>query len=178
MTPFHGGFGLLNYEDLAKPSYFAYQFLNRLGPDELECRDPAAFVCRGPGGAVQALFWDFTITHPGPSVIDQVYYKEDHPSAPKPDVELRLARLAPGTYRMVAYKVGYRANDVQAAWRDLGSPAQLTRHQVKILREASSGRPSIDQPVTVGADGQFSRTFAMRENDVWLVELRPQGPSR
>ena len=173
-TPFHGGFGLLNYQDLAKPSYFAYQFLNRLGPEELACKDPAAFVCRGPSGAVQALFWDFTITHPGPSVIDQEYYNHDHPSAPKPDVQLRLSRLAPGTYQMLVYKVGYRANDVQAAWRDLGSPAQLTRHQVEVLRQASSGSPIIDLLVTVGDDGKLSHNFAMRENDVWLVELRPR----
>src|SRR5208283_2499605 len=64
MTPFHGGFGLLNYQDLQKPSYFAYRFLNRLGSVELKCNDPAAFVCRDDAGGVQALFWDFTIPHP------------------------------------------------------------------------------------------------------------------
>jgi xylan 1,4-beta-xylosidase len=29
---FHGGFGLINYEDINKPAFYAYQFLNRLGP--------------------------------------------------------------------------------------------------------------------------------------------------
>ena len=68
-TPLHGGFGLLNYQDLPKPSYFAFKFLNQLGDLELGCSDPAALVCRDQTGAVQALFWDFTITHPGPAVI-------------------------------------------------------------------------------------------------------------
>jgi len=27
--------------------------------------------------------------------------------------------------------------------------------------------------VQVGADGRFAKPFAMRENDVWLVELSP-----
>jgi len=94
MTPLHGGFGLLNYQDLPKPAFFAYQFLNRLGDQELRCDDPAAFVCRDGSGGVQALFWDFTITHPGPSVINQVYYKADHPSLPKGRAELRLSGLA------------------------------------------------------------------------------------
>ena len=31
-TPFHGGFGLLNYQDIAKPAFYAYQYLNRLSP--------------------------------------------------------------------------------------------------------------------------------------------------
>jgi xylan 1,4-beta-xylosidase len=172
-TPFHGGFGLLNYQDLQKPSFFAYQFLNRLGGVELRCSDPAAFVCRNEAGGVQALFWDFTITHPGPSIIDQEYYKADHPAGGRHSVELRLSHLAEGNYRLQAYKVGYRANDVQAAWRDLGSPPQLTRSQVEALRRVSSGEACIQETVQVGPDRHFARGFETRENDVWLVVLSP-----
>lgn len=172
-TPFHGGFGLLNYQDLAKPSYYAYQFLNRLGDTELAASDPDAFVCRDAAGGAQALFWDFTITHPGPSVINQEFYAKDQPAKDQAPVELRLTGLKPGAYRLVATKVGYRANDVQSAWRDLGSPAQLTRRHVALLRSASSGAPAVDESVEVGADGRFARTFPQRENDVWLVELKP-----
>jgi xylan 1,4-beta-xylosidase len=171
MTPFHGGFGMLNYEDLKKPSYFAYEFLNRLGGVELVSSDPASFVCRDGNGAVEALFWDFTITHPGPSVIDQEYYRADQPPKPKSATELKLSGVPAGTYDLVAYKVGYRANDVQSAWRDLGSPSQLTRAQVQTLRHASSGAPTRNERVEIGADGRFNRAFPMRENDVWLVEL-------
>lgn len=173
VTPFHGGFGLLNYQDLKKPAFFAYRFLNRLGDHELACNDPAAFVCRDNVGAVQALFWDFTITHPGPSVINQEFYRADQPSRPKPPAELRLSGLRPGEYQILGYKVGYRANDVQSAYRDLGSPSQLTRAQVATLREASSGKPVLVDKIRIGADGRFSRSFDMRENDVWLIELRP-----
>lgn len=174
MTPFHGGFGLLNYQDLPKPSYYAYAFLQRLGDTELRSNDGDSFVCRDAKGGVQALFWDFTITHPGPSAINQEYYVKDHPAVAKGSVELRLSKLAPRKYRLLATPVGYRANDVQAAWRDLGSPAQLTRAQVATLREASAGKPTISEIVTVGADGKFSRSFPQRENDVWFVELRPE----
>ena len=172
-TPFHGGFGLVNYQDLKKPSFFAYQFLNRLGGVELNCKDPASFVCRDDAGGVQALFWDFTITHPGPSIIDQEYYKADHPAKAGRTVELRLSHIASGSYRLLAYKVGYRANDVQAAWRDLGSPSQLTRPQLEALRKASSGEPCVRENIKIGSDKCFSLEFATRENDVWLVELSP-----
>jgi xylan 1,4-beta-xylosidase len=80
--------------------------------------------------------------------------------------------LAKGPYRLLATKVGYRANDVQSAWRDLGSPGQLTRAQVETLRQASAGEPVVDETIDVKADGKYSRRFEMRENDVWLVELR------
>lgn len=171
-APFHGGFGLLNYQDLPKPSFFAYKFLHRLGDNRLACADPAAFVCRDAAGGVQALFWDFTITHPGPAIINQEFYKADQPSKPTSPAALQLSGLSPGAYRLVATKVGYRANDVQSAWRDLGSPAQLTRAQVQTLRAACAGAPAVDELVQVGADGGFVRRFAMSENDVWLVELR------
>lgn len=171
--PFHGGFGLLNYQGLAKPAFFAFEFLHRLGGTELDCRDPDAYVCRGEGGAVQALFWDFTITNVGSKLNDQVFYAEDQPAKPKGSAELRLTDLKPGAYRLTATKVGYRANDVQSAWRDLGSPDQLTRAQVAELRGASSGKPTVDETITVGADGCLERRFPMRDNDVWFVELMP-----
>jgi len=175
MTPFHGGFGLLNYQDLAKPAFFAYAFLNRLGGTALACSDPESFVCRDDAGGVQALFWDFTITHPGPSVINQEFYRRDLPAKPKGKVKLDVSGLAPGSYRLIATKVGYRANDVQTAWLDMGSPAQLTRAQVATLRKASAGEPAIEETIEVASAGECSRHFDMRENDVWFVELRPIG---
>jgi len=173
MTPFHGGFGLLNYQDLRKPAFYTYQFLHRLGDTELKCDDPASFVSRDGKGGVQALFWDFTITHPGPSVINQVFYAKDQPAQPTQPVELSLAGVQKGSYRLVVTKVGYQSNDVQSAWRAMGAPSQLTNAQVATLRKACSGEPTIDEKVRIGADGRFTRRFAMRENDVYLVELIP-----
>jgi xylan 1,4-beta-xylosidase len=171
MTPFHGGFGLFNYQDLAKPSFYAYKFLNQLGGTELTNADPASFVCRDDSGDAQALFWDFTITHPGPAVHNQEFYNKDQPARSLPPTELKLSGLHAGTYRLIATRVGYRSNDVQSAWRDLGSPSQLTRAQVDILRRASAGNPDVDQLIRIDDTGRFARTFEMRENDVWLVKL-------
>ncbi|HEX6626186.1 MAG TPA: hypothetical protein VF064_20885, partial [Pyrinomonadaceae bacterium] len=58
-SPFHGGFGMINFQGLRKPSFYAYQFLNRLGGEELFSNDAASWVTRGRGG-VQALFWNYT----------------------------------------------------------------------------------------------------------------------
>jgi xylan 1,4-beta-xylosidase len=172
-TVFHGGFGLLNYQDLPKASFYAYKFLHQLGDTQLVCADPASFVCRDDRGGVQALFWDFTITNIDAKANNQVFYAQDQPAKSLSAAALKLAGLAKGTYRLLATKVGYRANDVQSAWRDLGSPGQLTRAQVESLRQASAGAPVLDERVEVGADGAFTRPFPMRENDVWFVELRP-----
>lgn len=171
--PLHGGFGMLNYQDLAKPAYYAYRFLHRLGDVELVCTDPNAYVSRDDSGGVQALFWDFTITHPGPSIINQEYYREDCPAAPKGEVTLQLTQLRHGAYRLVAHRVGYRHHDIQSAWRDLGSPAHLTRNDIEQLRAAVAAPAVLDETIQIGTDGKLTRCFPMRENDVWLVELTP-----
>ena len=125
MTPFHGGFGLLNYQDLPKPSYFAYQFLNRLGEVELNCHDPDSLRLPRRGGRLQALFWDFTITHPGAGPHQPGVLQGRSSRMGKRLGRVATLACARGAYRLLATKVGYRANDVQAAWRDLGSPSQL-----------------------------------------------------
>ena len=173
-TPFHGGFGLLNYQDICKPAFFAYQFLNRLGPTELQSTDPASYVCTDPAGNLQALLWDFTITNPGQSEINQVFYKRDLPAAPKGRAKIHLTHVPPGRYTQTLYQVGYRVNDAYAAYRDLGSPAQLTRAQVGQLHAASAGQPIEQSTITVSADGTFDRELALRENDVFLLMLNKQ----
>jgi xylan 1,4-beta-xylosidase len=177
-TPFHGGFGLLNYQDIRKPAFFAYQFLNRLGPTELSSADPASYVTRDDAGNLQVLLWDFTVTNPAKSVNDQVFYKRDLPATDKGTVKIHLTRVPAGRYAQTLYQVGYRKNDAYTAYLDLGSPAQLTRAQVAQLHAASSGKPIEEKTITVRANGTFERELPLRENDVFLLVLRKLGRKR
>ena len=170
-TPFHGGFGLLNYQSIKKPAYYSYQFLNRLGSTELKNTDPASWVCKSANGNIQALLWDFTITHPGDSVWNQVYYKRDLPSKEKGTVQLQLANVPAGKYVLKVTKLGYKSNDAYATYRLLGSPSQLTRAQVKTINETNNGTPFITKTIEVKADKAFSYQLPMRDNDVYLLEL-------
>jgi hypothetical protein len=43
-------------------------------------------------------------------------------------------------------------------------------------RAESGAAPRLDQKIRIGSDGGFFRRFAMRENDVGLVELRAEPP--
>ena len=171
---FHGGFGLINYEDINKPSFYAYQFLNRLGPTELKDSDPSSWLCSDKSGGVQALIWDFTNTHPGKKVHNQEFYKRDLPSQPKSDVTLTVTNLAREKYTVETYKVGYRVNDAYATYRDLGAPAQLTQAQVAKIKSENSGMPLEVRTIKIGRDGTFKQEFDLRENDAVLILLEPQ----
>lgn len=43
--PFHGGFGMINFQGMVKPSFHAYRMLNQLGEEKLYYSDPV-FVSR------------------------------------------------------------------------------------------------------------------------------------
>ena len=173
-TPFHGGFGLVNYQGINKPAYFAYQFLNRLGDTELQSPDPASWICADQSGGIQALVWDFTLPHPAPSVNNQVFYKRDLPSHPKSKVTLALSGVPPGQYSMAVYRVGYRANDAYSTYLDLGSPSQLSKPQVAYIKSTSDGRPERLSIVNVAAEGLLRESFELRDNDVCFVTLTKQ----
>jgi xylan 1,4-beta-xylosidase len=170
---FHGGFGLMNYQDIKKPSYYAYQFLNRLGAAELKSSDASSWVCADSSGGVQALVWDFTYTFPKSNMINQVFYKRDLPDQSKGKVTLSLSNLRKGKYTAETYKVGYRINDAYAAYKDLGSPAQLAKPQVAKIKAENSGAPVETRVVKIGSDGKFEQQFELRENEVVLVTLKP-----
>lgn len=175
MTPFHGGFGLINYEDLKKPAFYAFKFLNGLGPSELVNADPASWVCKGQDNSIQVLFWDYTPIVPPKGMNDQQFYKNEIPTKPAGQAVLSITNLPAGSYSLEIYQTGYRVNDVFTRYLDMGSPSQLTPTQVEILREQSNGDPNSVETIQIETGKSFVRTFDMRQNDVYFVKLQPLG---
>jgi len=173
MTPFHGGFGLLNYQDIKKPAYYAYQYLNKLGNTELKSNDESSIACKDARGNVQLLLWNFSITHPGDSVNDQVYYKRNLPAKQIGNVTIGIKNLQPGTYQIELYKTGYRANDAYTTYFGMGSPSQLSKQQVAQIKRTNGDKP-LTTRVKVLANGVFETELPMRENDVYLVTLKKE----
>jgi xylan 1,4-beta-xylosidase len=170
--PFHGGFGLINLQGIRKSSYFAYQFLNRLGDRELTNADPHSWVARDPAGGAQALFWDLTFPV-GPRQPNNVVFTRVRPPGGARPVRLNLTGLKPGTYVATVYRIGFEKNDAYTAYLKMGAPTDLSPAQVADLNRLAAGRPESREPVTVAADGQWERAFPMRENDVVLATLEP-----
>jgi xylan 1,4-beta-xylosidase len=117
-------------------------------------------------------FWNFTITHPGDSVNDQVYYKRDLPSKSIQPARIEIKNLGIGTYKLEVYKVGYRSNDAYTAYYDMKSPSQLTRKQVTAIKQAADGMPISTSIIKITNNVELKRTFPMRENDVYFISLK------
>ena len=161
----------MTIQGINKPVFYAYQFLNRLGEIELQNNDPSSLICKDNNGGVQALVWDFTNTHPGDSVNNQVYYLRDLPPKSKPNVRLNIRNVPPGLYSIEAYKVGYRSNDSYTAYLSMGRPEQLSKQQVEQLKKVSDGSAYYKDVVRIGDSKNFLYEIPIRENDVVLVKL-------
>jgi xylan 1,4-beta-xylosidase len=171
MTPFHGGFGLMNYEDICKPAFYAYKYLNKLGRQALQNADSASWACRDDKGNIQLLLWDFTNPRPEEKVNNQVYFKRDLPARDKGTVAINLKNLAAGKYKLTVYKTGYRANDAYSSYLDIGSPSQLTKQQVAVIKQKNNDTPVLSQTISAGASGAYHTELKLRENDVFFVTI-------
>ena len=168
-TPFHGGFGLINTQGLRKPSFYAYHFMNQLGKEVLDCSDAKATVCKSEDG-VQALVWNYTyLKQDAPN---NIFFKRDLPAKPLPPTTLALKGIPPGQYQLQVYGVGYRRNDVYADFMDMGSPANPTREQTRVLASKNSGLPMADKTIIIQPGETFIYPLDLRENDVFLVKLK------
>lgn len=173
MTPFHGGFGLINYQDIKKPAFRAYEYVNNLGPTRLRSADERSLAATDAKGGVQALFWDYTNSIPE-NVNNQQYFITDVKPKSKGKVRLRIANLKAGRYAISVFRVGYRINDPFADYLDLGRPSQLTRPQVDRIKKRNDGRPVLQETAAVRQGEVLVREYAMRENDVYLVRVERQ----
>lgn len=173
-TPFHGGFGLLNTQGIKKPAYYSFTYLNKLGSTELSNSDSSSWICKNAKGEVQVLFWDFTYTLPD-SVNNQTYYVRDLPAHSKGNVKVSLKGIAKGKYQLELYRIGHQVNDAYSTYLTMGKPGQLSKQQVTLIKQINDGSPVSKENVEVSASGKFEMEFPIRENDVYLLQLKRAG---
>ncbi len=165
---FHGGFGLLNREGIRKATFFAYKYLNELGPQVLHNSDARSWLTRD-GGNFSGLIWDYTT--PDQKESNRPYFRKLHPSTPLPPIDLTVTSLQPGKYRLLVHRTGFKTNDAYSQYIEWGMPKDLTPKQIEALQELSSDTPQTDIMVDVGADGTFNRKIPIQTNDLILVNV-------
>ncbi|MBS1705997.1 MAG: hypothetical protein JST40_08990 [Armatimonadetes bacterium] len=170
--PFPGGFGLLNYDGLKKPGFFAYLFLAKLEKQTYATSDPRLIATRNDD-RIALLAWDYTepkITQP-----NNPFFHGDIKPESLGFKTIELRGLQPGIYHLQRTCTGYMRNDVYGTYLSLGKPkgdgASLPDPVLKKLREATDCRPERLHDIQVPADGRATVSLPMRTNDCWLVEL-------
>ena len=167
--PFHGGFGLINYQGIRKPAFWAYKFLAMLGGTELQNADSCSYVCADERGA-QVLLWD--LTHPtGGKISNQEYFFKEHPAVAKGEVTVKLKNLAPGNYHLTIQRIGYHHHDAYSRYLELGQPTDISRETVAELKKLSNEGTVAESNIPVTSSGEFSTSLPLCENDVYFLSL-------
>ncbi len=169
--PLHGGFGLMTMSGLKKPTYFSYHYLSQLGENEVVCSDENSWVCVDDKGNIQVLAYDITMPVYGKEDFNNTIFAVDRPSSEKGSLRIELGGVQDGLYNVEVYKTGYRSNDIQTIYCDLGRPHNLSPTEHKTLINHSQNAPCLMEVVEVQG-GEFSMEVSLRENDIYFINLR------
>jgi xylan 1,4-beta-xylosidase len=129
---FHGGFGMINFQGLVKPSYHAYRMLHQMGDEELYKND-YVFVTRNSGnGKISALAYNYPDENLGSVPAGYKSYEDLSEGTPK-QLDLTLKKLKPGTQFKIEILDKDHGN-VCHSWEKMGKPEPPTREQIKVLK--------------------------------------------
>ena len=138
-TIFHGGFGMINYQGVVKPSYHAYRFLGELGDELLNRTGSSVLTRHHESGKMVALAWHYpdemTLSVPA-SFDNRDKAKEVLAIGSDKILKIDLIGLSPHSLFHVELLDRDHGN-VMAAWEEFGSPEPPDRSQAAKLRGAA-----------------------------------------
>lgn len=149
--PFHGGFGMFNFNGIPKPVYHTYRMLHQLGDTLLQQTDSSILTRQGRG--LRALVWNYSDKEPRAVPMCAFPHREEAAgvlAAGTPArLQLDLCGLQPGEV-VLAEWVDAQAGNAVEAWRRMGAPENLTPAQTDRLRRAGETTAG----TALQADGQ------------------------
>jgi xylan 1,4-beta-xylosidase len=151
---FHGGFGMVTYRGVPKPTFHAYRFLHRLGDELLDRRRGVVVTRHRDGGRLTALAYHYPpeVRQSVPASFD-TRAVADATLATGSSTRLRLsvAGLRPrAAIRVETLDAAY--GNPLAAWLAMGGPHSPTPAQLDVLRAAATTGVEV---MMADADGQF-----------------------
>ncbi|MDW5288282.1 GH39 family glycosyl hydrolase [Formosa sp. PL04] len=126
---FHGGFGMINYQGLVKPSYHAYRMLNQLG-DQKIYNDDYLFVSKNStDGRVVALAYNYPKEYE--NAVPSGSNKREEGTNKKLDFSL-TGLEAGATFEIEIMDKDH--GNIHNFWEDMGKPEPPTREQIKMMK--------------------------------------------
>ena len=153
---FHGGFGLINYQGIVKPSFHAYRMLSRLG-DTLLYRDEHAFFTKKEGKLAALLYhYPLSSTVSMSPYPDRSRAQKELETGDAVTVSCTLTGLTPGAEILIE-TLDREHGWALPFWLDMGAPEPPTREETARLIEHAN---ATDRR-TVTADAQGTLTLQL-----------------
>ncbi len=138
---FHGGFGMMSYRGIPKPSFYAYAFLSRLG-EQLVDQGDEYIITRNDTG-MQILCWNYSHYKPEYRVAGQYDPKPADPygafvTGESKDIHIHLTGLQKGVKLHVSCSmVSPTHGSAYEIWRDWGADPYPSAALYKALQESA-----------------------------------------
>jgi len=133
---FHGGFGLINYQEIVKPAFHGYRMMNVLG-DQTLAQVTGGIVTRfSESGRIAVMAYNYPpemkISLPVSNTLEAADAIDNSGSAR--EFTLDLSHLPAGA-SFVVETLDKQHGDAVAAWEAMGKPEPPNQKQTELLRE-------------------------------------------
>lgn len=148
---FHGGFGMINFQGIVKPSYHAYRMLNQLGDQQLYYKDPLVVSRHSQSGKITALAFNYPQEYE--QAVPSKGNADTYMNASPKTLNLQLKGLRPNVLFNIETLDNTHGNAYKV-WEDMSKPHSPTRQQTEQLRAAALATKK--QTIMTDADGRLS----------------------
>ena len=148
---FHGGFGMINFQGMVKPSFHAYRMLNQLGEEKLFYIDPLFVSRHRSTGKITALAFNYPKEYEE-AVPSAKNFRNYMKASPK-RLQVTLTGLKPGTTFTIETLDKAHGN-VYDDYVAIGAPHSPSHEQIAWLK--TKAWDTIKETIKVAADGTLT----------------------
>lgn len=154
---YHGGFGMINFQGIVKPSFHAYRMLNQLGDEKLFYEEPVFVSRHSKNGKITALAFNYPDEYieAVPSSRNANNYMEASPK----QLHLTLTGLKPNAVFTIE-TLDKEHGNAYDAWNDMGLPHSPNREQIAYLKVR--GWDTLKEAVTISANGTLTLNLTIQ----------------
>lgn len=173
-TVLNGDSGLVSRDGICKPSFYAFQFMNRLLPKVLEKNDHAIVTTNGRNRYViachnyKSLSSRYVFTDEDEIQLEDIeQYVEDIDPI---KLNFTIQNVRNGKYLVKIYRVNRECGSVQDLWKNLDYSKGLMRDEVDYLK--SSAIPGIEMKTIEVENGELCLTNNLEMQEIRLIDVQ------
>lgn len=133
---FHGGFGMINFQGLVKPSFHAYRMLHRLGDEKLYYADPLFVSRSSKTGKIATIAFNYPAEYE--QNVPSAKNFNNYMDASAKNVDFTLEGLKPSA-TFIIETLDKENGNVYDDWKEIGAPHSPTREEISFLKERAWG---------------------------------------
>lgn len=172
----NGDSGLITRDGIAKPSFYAFAFLNKLLPNVIAKDDNMIITTNGRGRYVIAchnfkkLSSQYVFTEEDEIKVDELpNYMEDSEAL---NLKFVLNHMKNGNYLIKSFRVNREGGSVQDLWRKMEYAKSLSRDEMEYLKRSAS--PRMEMKNIAVKDEVLELENILAEQEIRLLDIRYQ----